>query len=210
MPSNKQSRRLWRIDKVVRLHDLVTGQVVKTFNGHQLAVSKVIVNLLGNLIVSGSKDMTIKFWDLVSGVCIKTVTSHLGEVTSVAMNSNGIPLLSSSKGNSNGMWDIRMTRPLRKLKGHQNTSKNFIRAGFAHNSLLVGGSEDGLVFIWDQESVDILQKLQGHEARSTMLSGPPSRVFLSFPVTIGQSGHGTTMKNELYDHLDPTTAIVHP
>jgi WD40 repeat protein len=30
--------------------------------------------------------------------------------------------------------------------------------------LLVGGSEDGLVYIWDQESGDILQKLQGHEA----------------------------------------------
>ncbi|KAG0217380.1 hypothetical protein BGX33_010683 [Mortierella sp. NVP41] len=151
-------------DKIVRLHDLTTGQVVKTFSGHQLAVSKVIVNPVGNLIVSGSKDNTIKFWDLVSGVCIKTISSHLGEVTSVAMNSNGTLLLSSSKDNSNRLWDVRMTRPLRKLKGHQNTSKNFIRAGFAHNSLLVGGSEDGLVYIWDQESGDVLQKLQGHEA----------------------------------------------
>ncbi|KAF9172104.1 hypothetical protein BGX20_006334 [Mortierella sp. AD010] len=151
-------------DKIVRLHDLVTGQVVKTFSGHQLAVSKVILNPVGNLIVSGSKDNTIKFWDVVSGVCIRTITSHLGEVTSVAMNSNGTLLLSSSKDNSNRLWDVRMTRPLRKLKGHQNTSKNFIRAGFAHNSLLVGGSEDGLVYIWDQESGDILQKLQGHEA----------------------------------------------
>ncbi|KAF9022717.1 hypothetical protein BGZ52_000694 [Haplosporangium bisporale] len=151
-------------DKIVRLHDLNTGQVVKTFSGHQLAVSKVILNPIGNLIISGSKDNTIKFWDLVSGVCIRTITSHLGEVTSVAMNSNGTLLLSSSKDNSNRLWDVRMTRPLRKLKGHQNTSKNFIRAGFAHNSLLVGGSEDGLVYIWDQESGDILQKLHGHEA----------------------------------------------
>ncbi|KAF9935832.1 hypothetical protein BGZ67_002930 [Mortierella alpina] len=151
-------------DKIVRLHDLTTGQVVKTFSGHQLAVSKVILNPIGNLVVSGSKDNTIKFWDLVSGVCVRTITSHLGEVTSVAMNSNGTLLLSSSKDNSNRLWDVRMTRPLRKLKGHQNTSKNFIRAGFAHNSLLVGGSEDGLVYIWDQESGDILQKLQGHEA----------------------------------------------
>ena len=97
-------------DKIVRLHDLTTGQVVKTFSGHQLAVSKVIVNPVGNLIVSGSKDNTIKFWDLVSGVCIKTISSHLGEVTSVAMNSNGTLLLSSSKDNSNRLWDVRMVR----------------------------------------------------------------------------------------------------
>jgi len=92
----------------VRLHDLTTGQVVKTFSGHHLAVSKVILNPIGNLIVSGSKDNTIKFWDLVSGVCIRTITSHLGEVTSVAMNSNGTLLLSSSKDNSNRLWDVRM------------------------------------------------------------------------------------------------------
>ena|SRR5690554_3668596 len=90
------------------MHDLTTGQVVQTFSGHQLAISKVILNPIGNLIVSGSKDNTIKFWDLVSGVCIKTITSHLGEVTSVAMNSNGTLLLSSSKDNSNRLWDVRM------------------------------------------------------------------------------------------------------
>ncbi|KAF9971333.1 hypothetical protein BGZ73_005738 [Actinomortierella ambigua] len=151
-------------DKIVRFYDLTTGQIVKTFSGHQLAVSKTILNPIGNLIVTGSKDNTIKFWDLVSGVCIRTITSHLGEVTSVSMNANGTLLLSSSKDNSNRLWDVRMIRPLRKFKGHQNTSKNFVRSGFAHNSLIVGGSEDGQIYIWDQESGEIVQKLRGHEA----------------------------------------------
>ncbi|KAI9143299.1 WD40-repeat-containing domain protein [Paraphysoderma sedebokerense] len=149
-------------DKIVRLFDVNTGQVVKTFPGHQLSVSKTIFNPLGNLIVSGSKDSTIKFWDIVSGLCIRTITSHLGEVTSVEMNSNGTLLLSSSKDNSNRLWDVRMVRPIRRFKGHQNTSKNFIRAGFAHNSLIVGGSEDGIVYIWDQEKGSVLQKLKSH------------------------------------------------
>jgi COMPASS component SWD3 len=92
-------------DKVVRLFDVNTGAVVKTFPGHQLAVSKTIFNPLGNLIISGSKDNTIKFWDIVSGLCIRTITSHLGEVTSVEMNSSGTLLLSSSKDNSNRLWD---------------------------------------------------------------------------------------------------------
>ncbi|CAO3687778.1 unnamed protein product [Umbelopsis vinacea] len=149
-------------DKTVRLFDVNTGAVVKTFQGHQLAVSKTIFNPLGNLIISGSKDNTIKFWDIVSGLCIRTITSHLGEVTSVEMNSSGTLLLSSSKDNSNRLWDVRMVRPLRKLKGHQNTSKNFVRANFADNNLIVGGSEDGIVYIWDQDTGEILQKLRGH------------------------------------------------
>lgn len=32
-------------------------------------------------------------------------------------------------------------RPITRFKGHQNTSKNFIRAGFANKPLIVGGSE---------------------------------------------------------------------
>ncbi|OAJ37621.1 hypothetical protein, variant 1 [Batrachochytrium dendrobatidis JEL423] len=131
-------------DKVVRLYDIERGVAAKTFTGHQLSVSKVIFNPLGNLIISGSKDNTIKFWDIVSGLCIKTISSHLGEVTCVEMNSDGTLLLSSSKDNSNRLWDIRMLRPIRKFKGHQNTSKNFIRASFLGNSLIVGGSEVSL------------------------------------------------------------------
>ncbi|CAG8461370.1 10173_t:CDS:10 [Ambispora gerdemannii] len=149
-------------DKIVRLYDVNTGQLVKMFSGHQLSVSKTIFNPLGNLIISGSKDNTIKFWDIVSGLCIRTITSHLGEVTSVEMNANGTLLLSSSKDNSNRLWDVRMGRPIRKLKGHQNTSKNFIRAGFASDSLIVGGSEDGIVYIWDQDTGEVLQRLRKH------------------------------------------------
>lgn len=55
-----------------------------------------------------------------------------------------------------------MVRPIRRFKGHQNTSKNFIRAGFAGDSLVVGGSEDGIVYIWDTTQGNLLQQLEGH------------------------------------------------
>ncbi|KAN0036022.1 hypothetical protein ACTA71_005320 [Dictyostelium dimigraforme] len=147
-------------DKSIHLYDVRTGQLVKSFYGHTGSISKVIFNPHGNLIISGSKDSTIKFWDIVSGVCIKTLSSHLGEVTSIATNSSGSYLLSASKDNSNRLWDIRNARPIKRFKGHQNTSKNFIRSSFGPNeSLVVGGSEDGYTYIWDIETCNILQKL---------------------------------------------------
>ncbi|SPO38984.1 related to TAF5 - subunit of TFIID and SAGA complexes [Pseudozyma flocculosa] len=149
-------------DKLVRMFDVETGSIIKTFTGHQLGVSSAIFNPLGNLIVTASKDTTIRFWDVISGLCIRTITGHLGEVTSVEMNENGSLLLSSSKDNSNRLWDVRMLRPLKRFKGHQNTSKNFIKSSFAHTSLLVGGSEDGRIYMWDQESSEVLQTLEGH------------------------------------------------
>ncbi|TPX53632.1 hypothetical protein SeMB42_g00650 [Synchytrium endobioticum] len=150
-------------DRAVRLYDLERGVAVKTFTGHQLSVSRTVFSPLGNLIVSGSKDSTIRFWDVVSGVCIRTITSHLGEVTSVEMSSNGREMLSSSKDNSNRLWDLRMTRPIRKFKGHQNTSKNFVRACFMGDALVVGGSEVGIVHLWDRDTGNILQSIPAHD-----------------------------------------------
>ncbi len=34
-----------------------------------------------------------------------------------------------------------MVRPVRRFKSHNNTSRNFIRAGFATESMVVSGSE---------------------------------------------------------------------
>lgn len=148
---------------MVRLFDLETGQCVRTFTGHNAAVCSVAFNHVGNLIISGSKDNTIRFWDSVSGVCVKTFSSHLGEVTSVEMNSSGTFLLSASKDNATRLWDIRTSRPAKRFRGHQNTSKNFIRASFGpQEALVVGGSEDGIVYIWDIETESLLQKLTGH------------------------------------------------
>lgn len=105
----------------------------------------------------------------------------LGEVSNVEMNAAGTLLLSSSKDNSHRLWDVRMMRPhlWRTLKGHQNTTKNFGRASFGpthsagadnggvgesggREGLVVGGSEDGLVYIWDLGTGKLLSRLRGH------------------------------------------------
>jgi len=97
-------------DKIVRLFDVESGSVLKTFTGHSLSISSVLFNPLGNLIVSGSKDSNVRFWDSVSGLCIRTLNAQLGEVTSVDMND--VYLLTSSRDNAIRLWDVRMVSTL--------------------------------------------------------------------------------------------------
>jgi WD40 repeat protein len=153
-------------DKIARLYDIERQQIVKTFTGHKLSISHSIFTPLGNLILTGSKACTVKFWDIVSGLCIKTITTHLGEVTGLDVSTCGNYLLTCSKDNSNRLWDVRMMRPVRKYKGHQNTCKNFIKASFAGDSLVAGGSEDGMVYIWDRENGEVMQRLRHHNGIS--------------------------------------------
>ena len=68
-------------------------------------------------------------------------------------------LLELMRADSNAMQG----RPLCRYKGHQNTSKNFIRVSFGPGeNVVLSGSEDGYVYIWDTESGDLVQRLEGN------------------------------------------------
>lgn len=174
-------------DKIVRLYDVNTGTAVRMFAGHQLGISSAVFSPLGNVVATGAKDTSIRFWDTLSGLCIRMLPGHLGEVTSIEMSEDGLQLLTSSKDNSTRLWDMRMLRPLQRFKGNQNTSKNFIRSSFAHPSLVVSGSEDGLVYMWDQESPSVLQTLEGH-GTETVYDGPTAS-----PDSMQMNGGGVRM-----------------
>jgi hypothetical protein len=92
-------------------------------------------------------------------------------------------------------------RPLRRFKGHQNTSKNFIRGVFGpRQEIIVGGSEvralhpvrmtghvtqgaglrqDAYVYMWDVESGALVSKLAGHESCVYMARWSPAQSLLA-------------------------------
>ena len=115
---------------------------------------------------AGSKDCKVQFWDVRSGLSIKTLSSTLiGEVSSIALSESGLHLVVCSRSNANRLWDVRMLRALATFKGHHNTSANFVRARFGpKDETVVGGSEDGCVYMWDVQSGAVLHRLCGHDA----------------------------------------------
>lgn len=87
-------------DKIVRLYDLTSSSLVKTFTGHGLGVTSVTFDPAARLAVTASKDCSVRLWDLNSGLCVRTVHGHLGECTSVELSESGREMLTASKDNS--------------------------------------------------------------------------------------------------------------
>ena len=55
-------------------------------------------------------------------------------------------------------------KEIKRFSGHQNGCKNLIRARFGPSPhLIMSGSEDGLVYIWDTKTGEVIQTLEGHE-----------------------------------------------
>eukprot|EP00039_Didymoeca_costata_P012849 m.187094 g.187094 ORF g.187094 m.187094 type:complete len:527 (+) comp15600_c0_seq3:55-1635(+) len=151
-------------DQTIRLFDLQAGKLVNSFQGHENSVSRAIFNDYGNLIVSGGKDCAVKVWDISSGLCIKTLAGEFAQITSVDLNRNSQTLLIGTKSNTNVLVDLRMGLVIRRFRGHQNSSRHFIRSNFGPiRGVVTSGSEDGKLYMWDTTSGEIVKTLHGHD-----------------------------------------------
>ena len=56
-------------DKTVKLWDVQTGGVVKTFHGHTDNIRSVSISADHTIIASGSEDKTLRLWDIEIGEC---------------------------------------------------------------------------------------------------------------------------------------------
>ena len=95
-------------DETIKLWDIKTGEVIRTFEGHTSYVSSVAVTSNGKYVVSGSWDETIKLWDIKTGEIIKEFKGHTSYVSSVAVTPDGKYIVSGSDDKTIKLWDIKI------------------------------------------------------------------------------------------------------
>ena len=98
-------------DNTIKLWDVTTGALLRTFEGHFNRVTSVAFSPDGTRVLSGSHDSTIKLWDPLTGALIRSFKfkGH-GWINSVAFSPDGARVLSgsglgSSSKDSLKLWD---------------------------------------------------------------------------------------------------------
>ena len=124
--------------------DLATGQLVKTFEGHQGDVRSVAISPDGQTLVSGSTDETIKLWDLASGRLFTTLEGHQAGVLSLAISADGQTLASSSSDRTLKLWDIASQQLTKTLE-----NEDIVALAFdPQQATLVSGGQGQRIQIW--------------------------------------------------------------
>lgn len=102
----------------MKLWDVLTGEVIRIYSGHQRGLACVQYSPSGKIIASGSNDQLIKIWDAETGECLRTLEGHTDLVRTLAFDETRGTLVSGSYDRTIREWDLDTGEPLLTFKAH--------------------------------------------------------------------------------------------
>ncbi|CAG8503647.1 4646_t:CDS:10 [Diversispora eburnea] len=165
-------------DKTIKIWNAYTGQYQRTFEGHAQGISDVAWAIDSMSLCSGSDDTTIRIWHMNQDNAVKILRGHTNYVFSVNYNPQSSLIVSGSFDESVRIWDVRNGKCVKILPAHSDpvSAVHFNRDGtmivscgydglifsVTGGKWIVSGSEDHCIYIWNLQSKEIVQKLEGH------------------------------------------------
>jgi len=157
-------------DKTIKLWDVASGRLIRTFTGHTNVVTAVAISSDGKQILSGSGnagngyrvgnesdsgDYSIKLWDAASGRELRTFLGHNGDIRVLAFSPDGKQILSASDDRTTRIWDVGTGKETISVPGEASSA-----AFSPDGKKIVSGYTDGMI-LWDTVTGDKKQILSG-------------------------------------------------
>ncbi len=169
-------------DKSLKLWDVPSGRLVRTFDGHASGVNSVAFSPDGRRLLSGADDKTIKLWDASTGALVRTFAGHTERVNAVAFTRDGNGVISGGADKTLKLWDAASGRIIRTFTGHRDHIAAI--AVSPNGSRILSGSgtpgkcndrpcgNENALKLWDLATGQVLRTFSGHttEIRSAAFS----------------------------------------
>lgn len=169
------------MDDKVRLWDVATGTLLRTFKGHTDTRCRVHANSVrfsadGETLVSASQTETrryrdklyrIRLWDVASGEPLKEIIVSTDTVSSVCWSADGQTL---ARGNLDGtirLWDAATGEPVKMLIAHTDAVTSLCWS--LDGQTLASASRDGTIRLWDVETGHPRHTFTGHTSRASSM-----------------------------------------
>lgn len=133
-------------DKMVRIWDIATGDLIRVLSGHKDQVWGVEFSPDGSFLASASEDKTIRIWDTATWSCCHILEGHKSWILTSIFSPDCIRI--ASEGSDEDLvrlWDIKTGTCVRSMDIHKPWSLSFSQSG----NFLAAGSYDGTVYVWN-------------------------------------------------------------
>jgi serine/threonine protein kinase len=134
-------------DQTVRLWDLKTLSLKRTYAGHRDFVTSVAFSPSGRIIASGALDGRIRLWTTLSSRRLRSLNGHKGRIGSIDFAPTGNLVASASDDGTVRLWDLRRGRTVRVLTGHPSGAT---KVAFSPDGQhLATAAANGVVHLWE-------------------------------------------------------------
>ncbi|XP_074642519.1 WD repeat domain-containing protein 83-like isoform X2 [Tubulanus polymorphus] len=119
-----------------------------TLDCKQGAVRSARFNVDGNFSLTCGSDKSLKLWNPITSTLLKTYSGHGYEVLDAQSSCDNTNICSCGLDKTVIYWDVASGKVLRKYRGHAVNCVSFNE----QSTLILSGSIDGTVQIWDVKS----------------------------------------------------------
>lgn len=140
-------------DAVARVWDVRSKNQVHVLTGHDNTVTGVLCQSTEPQVITSSQDSTVKLWDLVAGKCRSTLTHHSQGIRALVQPTFQRSFVSGG-ADCLKKWQGVDGRYLQSYDTGSVPNQNRVINALAVNDdgVLVSGSDDGVLQMWDYES----------------------------------------------------------
>uniref|UniRef100_K3X6F9 Uncharacterized protein n=1 Tax=Globisporangium ultimum (strain ATCC 200006 / CBS 805.95 / DAOM BR144) TaxID=431595 RepID=K3X6F9_GLOUD len=156
-------------DETVRFWDVRTGRSVAVLSAHHEPIVSANFNHDGTLLITASYDGLVRIWDVATRECLRTIiTEPTVPLSHAQFTPNSRYVVFGTLDSKLRLWDYAKERCVKQFAGHVNQRYCCVAAfgrprdGYAGNThpLLLYGSEDGRVCMWDMQTEALVEELK--------------------------------------------------
>lgn len=147
-------------DNTIKLWDMDTGELLKSYYGHHQPVFSVRFSSDGKKFISCSKDFTVKIWDIESAAIEKNLVGHSSWVYTACFSPDGKLAASGGADTKIILWDTQSGEKVSTLTNHQKDVRKIVFSKDA--TLMASAADDNSIVIWDMKTLKPLHTLIGH------------------------------------------------
>ena len=144
----------------VQIWDVLSGDLIKSLEGHNGWVKSVKIAENNRLIASCGSDKTARVWDVDNKCCVNLFDSATDCLLTLDFHSSSSILAIAGYAGSVSIWDFQSSKIINVLEGHTSWIRSV--AFKPKSNLVASAGNDATIRVWDIFSGNCLMILRGH------------------------------------------------